>query len=143
MEREKLDQKLVAIFMLLVVLSGVLFCLLVHHNQIRTIHFQLAQFEQTDREEKASITKVSENGKYMKVEGKFSEEAGFYEIYVGIEDETGEVKGYKTQRGEEYTFYTLIPKKSLEKSAKIDIIYACDNEKILIKTNRTIGENQL
>lgn len=96
-DKEKFDMKLVTIFITLVVLFGIGFCFLVYYNQIRTIEFDLQEYENTNSTDKANITNVSETEKYLKIEGQVYEKIITYQIYIGLENEDGTMKMYKTR----------------------------------------------
>lgn len=140
LDKENFDMKLVALFISLVVLFGIGFCFLMYDNQVRTIKFNLQGYKTTESTEKASITQISETEKYLKVEGQVHDNIITYQVYVGLEDEEGNMKMYKTEGCDDNKFYTLIKKKNLEKKATINIIYMCNDQKIVIKTDQMIGE---
>lgn len=142
-KNENANFKIVILFVILTLLASFGICILVYYNQIRTIDFSLEDFQKMeDNHTKATITDISEQGNYLKVEGECFEEIKIYEIYIGLQENGGDLKMYKTERLENRKFYTLIKQKNIPEQAKISIIYQCNGEKIFIQTDRKVGEDQ-
>lgn len=141
MEKENYFDKIkIVIFFVLTILFAVLLCLLEYYNQIRVIHFDLGGFEKTELSEKTKIIDISETDNYFKVKGQIIAEIDSYKIDLALEDDVGNIGMYKTQYDKANNqFYTVIPKKYIEDEKTIYIVYMCNNENILIKTDVTLG----
>lgn len=141
-ETKEINQNFIIIAVILLIGFAILFCVLVYYNQIRTINFSLEDFQIEESEnEKAILTNISKQEEWIRIEGKYFNEVESYEIYIGIEDQNKNISMYKTEMlKDEKMFYSVIPEKKVSENSYIKIIYKCNNEKIVINTDRMVGE---
>lgn len=139
-DQEDFDKRFVTIFMLFVVIFGLIFCFLVYTNQIKGSKLKVEDYEQTESTDKANITNVLQEEKYVKIEGEFYGEIKSYEIYIGMEGKDGKMRKYQTELQDENSFYALLESQNLNEGTNIYIVYQCDDQKILIKTDKVLGE---
>lgn len=126
--------------MIVTILFAIAFCFLEYYNQIKTVYFSLDDFEITDQQEKANVLEVIETEDYFKVVGQVLTDLKSYKMDIGIEDEKGEIQMHKTHFFRTmHQFCGLIPKKDIQGEKTIYIVYMCNNEKLLIKTDQTLG----
>ena len=118
-----------------------LFCFLVYYNKVLPKKIDVETFTKSNDELICKIINITNNGNYIEIEGKYLKDVKKYEIYVGVENNTGEIEFYKTQKEDENTFFANIKKSKINNNSSIKIAYMCDNEKILIDTNKIVGEN--
>jgi hypothetical protein len=84
---ENADSRIVIIGLCVSVVVAILLCVLIYINQTRTIQLNVDEFEiQNNENSKAVITNVSQDEKYLKVEGKCIENIETYEIYIALQD---------------------------------------------------------
>ena len=141
-ESKEVNQNFIIVSLVVVVVFAILFCVIVYNNQIRTIHFSLEDFQIEEAEnEKAILTNISKQEEWIRVDGKYFDELQSYEIYIGIENEEKDISMYKTELlKDEKMFYSIIPSKKVSENSYVKIIYMCNDEKIVINTERTVGE---
>lgn len=136
------EKKCIIIFLVSLIIFSILLSGIGYYNKARSVNMVLDDYTIDETNNYAIITNVSQYKNYLKVEGRYEVKISSYKIDIALEDENGQNYIYKTelQDKDQRTFYTLINMEKVSDDLKINIVYCCDNQKILIKTNRTVGE---
>ena len=141
MKKEEKDLAIVAVFLVVVTIFSVLLCIAMYYNKIEKVKMDISDFEIVENDDIAIIENITTDEKYVKIYGKYLPPIKSYKIYFQIENDNGDKSIYKTQlNNQEGKFYSVIRRKDVTGGASINIIYMCDNNKKIIKTDKVVGE---
>ena len=143
---EKANFKLVIILLIIVIIGTLGFCFLIYIDKIIPVKLNVDNYTIIDEDsELCKIDSITESGNNYKIDGSIlKDDIKIYELYISVENPKGKVKFYRTNIDvKNKTFLAIIKKNKVKQNSKISIVYMCDDDEFLIKTNNVLGvENE-
>lgn len=139
---ENVSFKLVIILLIILIIGTLGFCCLIYIDKVIPVKLNVEDYTILGEEnELCKIDSITESGNNYKIDGSIlKNDIKIYEMYLSVEEPNGKVKFYRTNIDvDNKTFLAIIKKNTVEPNCKINIVYKCDDEKILIKTNNVLG----
>ena len=143
---EKANFKLVIILLTILIIGTLGFCFLIYIDKVIPVKLNVDNYTILDEENNlCKIDSITESGNNYKIDGSIlNDDIKIYELYISVENPKGKVKFYRTNIDvKNNTFLAIIKKNKVKQNSKINIVYMCDDDEFLIKTNNVLGvENE-
>ncbi len=140
-EKSNVNNKLIIILLIILMIAIIGFCILIFLDKILPVNLDTKGFKTDESGELCMINNISDYGNNYKIEGKFlKDDVETYELYISVKNPNEKTKYYRTQIDKaENEFISVIRKNNINENSKLGLVYMCDEEKLLIESDKGLG----